>query len=424
MDGDDENDDDNDRYNNNNNYSRSTPKPRRKQNKKTKFANDDDDNGDETAPAPPPRIPYDNRNLRFARSIDRNDGTSFDYVSTQEAKKYMPQNALEELDDTSCAELEDAQFAIYDKNNHHSHNDDDSDHENADQQQDVYYSDNNSARENLFASSESESSTARRQQHDNENHRPRERDEDSSSSSSFQNENRRHYEDNRAILNIPTTNNLDEIERSRRHGSTFDQSQNRHRRAKFCFGCSWQDPNKINTDSNAVSHMMKTMYYYFGQIRTRELAKIIHKQFMKTVYHPFIENQERQRREDEYEELPPREPIHMDIWRTKEIYQHLRSHVKDPRFFIHNKMEQLEEDYETLAPMTYCYVRDNNGNEYLRPDHQIIKTRMDIDKRMIELYNLKPKQMNFYNERLPVNIDLSGSVMNLHKNLSIQEREY
>ena len=223
---------------------------------------------------------------------------------------------------------------------------------------------------------------------------------------------------------MPTSNNLNEIEQSRHNLASPTESNFRQRPTKFCFGCSWQDPNKINTDFNAVSHMMQTMYRFFGQIQTKELAKIIHKQFMSTVYYPFLQQQEEKRREDEYNDILPQPPVYLPIWRTKEIYQHLRTHVKDPRFFIHNKIEELEEDSEVLNGMTYSYVRDNNNNEYLRPDLAVIKTRLDINKRQIELYNLNFKKMNYYNEALAINIDLSGSVMNIHKNLTIRDRQF
>jgi hypothetical protein len=408
FDDDDDDNDDNNQNNNNNNFlsqNRSNGRFNNKK-KKPKQINTDDVDADNNEIPVPPRIPYDNRKLRFAKNIDRNDGTSFDYVKSTETKKYLPQTIADELDYTSCEELEQNYFQTLTQQAHnhpHSHG---HSHQNGQTHSSFSSSSPSSeTNENLFGDSSS----------DNENSKRSppliERDEDSSDN----------FND---VLNMPTSNNLNEIEQSRHMSQSPVGPSVRQRPTKFCFGCSWQDPNKINTDFNAVSHMMQTMYRFFGQIQTRELAKIIHKQFMSTVYYPFLQQQEEKRRDDEFNEILPQQPIYLPIWRTKEIYQHLRSHVKDPRFFIHNKIEELEEDSEVLNGMTYSYVRDDHNNEYLRPDLAVIKTRLDINKRQIELYNLNFKKMNFYNETLPINIDLSGSAMNIHKHLTIRDRQF
>jgi hypothetical protein len=154
------------------------------------------------------------------------------------------------------------------------------------------------------------------------------------------------------------------------------------------------------------------------------LARIVHTQFMHTVYHPFMKHQEEQQLNDKMHDRTPRPTIHLPIWRTKEIYEHIQSHIKDPRFFIHNTLEELQQDAQILSAMKYTYVRDAVGNEHMRPDLGVIKARMDIGKRQIELYNLKYKQMIFFNERLPVNIDIGGSVMNIHKNMTIKDKPF
>jgi hypothetical protein len=393
----------------------STLRARGKSTKKNLLPTSTAVNADEEQPPPPVRIPYDNRKLRFAKTIDRQDGTSFDYVKTSEAKKYLPLNVAEELDDTSCEELENH---LHSKSNHHNH------HRN----NGSFVSQISSSQTSNYSSSSEGNQLGSDPNEDNDNENlfgdsPRDVGSRSSSRRMIRNEDEDESVASEDILNMPTSNNLNEIEASTNRHSDADTTA-AQRPAKFCFGCMWQDPHKINVDANAVSHMMQTMYRFFGQIQTKELAKIVHKQFMHTIYYPFMKQQEEQRIEDQMEDRIPRDIIQLPIWRTKEIYEHLRSHIKDPRFFIYNKLEQLQEESRILSAMSYIYVRDAAGNEHLRPDLAILKTRLEIDKRQIELYNLKYKQMNFYNERLPINIELGGSAMNLHKNLVIRDKPF
>lgn len=392
----------------------STLKARGKSTKKKVLSQSTSADADEEQPAPPVRIPYDNRKLRFAKTIDRQDGTSFDYVKTSEAKKYLPLNVAEELDDTSCEELENSQLQES-KSNHRQPNG-------------SFVSQISSSQTSNYSSSSEGNQLGSDPNEDNDNENffgdsPRDVGSGSLSRKTISNDDGDESVASEDILNMPTSNNLNEIEALTNRQNNTNTSKSQYP-VKFCFGCMWQDPHKINVDANAVSHMMQTMYRFFGQIQTKELAKIVHKQFMNTVFYPFMKQQEEQRIEDQMEDRIPRDIIQLPIWRTKEIFEHLRSHIKDPRFFIYNKLEQLQEESRILSAMSYIYVRDAAGNEHLRPDLAILKTRLEIDKRQIELYNLKYKQMNFYNERLPINIDLGGSAMNLHKNLVIRDKPF
>ena len=361
-------------------------------------------------PPAPPKEFFDNRKLRFSKTIDRQDGTAFDFLKPQEAQKYLPLNIAEDLDYTSCEDLEREQF----KRSCHRYQPMNDNHSFVSQIASPSHSSN-------YSSSSENNKPLLSEQSDSEElfrGKAKSNDEDDGLSSSSSND----------ILNMPTSKNLNELEELRHpHPSNDDRDTRSSRRPpKFCFGCMWQDPYKINVDLTAVSHMMQTMYRLFGQIKTKELAKIIHKQFMHTVYYPFMQEQEEQRLADEMDDRIPRDFVQLPIWRTREIFEHLHEpHIKDPRFYIHNKLEELREHSRVLSGMSYIYVRDAaTGNEYIKPDLSVIKTCMDLDKRQTELYNMKYKQMNFYNERLPVNIDLGGSAINLHKNLVIKDKPF
>lgn len=395
-------------FDDDNEESTPTPKTRAKPSAKQLLTASSTIDTTDGLPPAPPRIPYDNRKLRFSKTIDRQDGTAFDYLKTHEAKKYLPLNVAEELDDTSCEELEHQQKKKKSSNNFH--------YSEKPYQDRSFVSHISSSQSSNYSSSSENNKLLSEPSDDEELFGGKEAQPEDEEGSSSSND----------ILNMPTSKNLNEIEESRHAPNNDDRDEVSLRRPpKFCFGCMWQDPHKINIDLNAVSHMMQTMYRLFGQIQTKELAKIIHKQFMHTVYYPFMQEQEEQRLLDEQDERIPRDFVQLPIWRTREIFDHLQYHIKDPRFFIHNKLEELREDARILSGMSYIYVRDAaTGNEYMKPDLAVIKAKMDIDKRQAELYNMKYKQMNFYNERLPVNIELGGSAMNIHKNLVIKDRAF
>jgi len=448
--------------------------------------NENDGNSESTEENFPRREMYDNkRQLKFAKQIDRIDGTSFDFLNGNEIMAYLPQTDDDDLDYSSCDELEileqeeqeqeqkkkrkkrnsydDSEYGGSSSNNNNDDDDDENDNDEIDKlfgisnnnnnidnnnnnlksqiplkrsnysifNEEVGEEDNNNDDDHWgLDNSKSEKQTQRQQtnfknNNNNNNNSNNHEGENESEEEEQQQRQQQQLEDEEDIIrNLPESRDLRKIEQARKIYDLHNDinHKNKKKNKKFCFGCMWQDPHKVSISGDAVSIMMKTMYRYYGQIRTVELARIVHIQFMRDIYWPKKKELNSQfvilnnNNNNNYDNGNNNNNT-MPIWRTYQIYDHLKNHVQDPRFFILNSIEELKTDSLNLKKMSYIYVRDDKtGNEYPSFDEKAIKLRLDINKRIWEIYSKLPKNMNFYNDQIPINLDKAGTTINLHKN--------
>lgn len=201
------------------------------------------------------------------------------------------------------------------------------------------------------------------------------------------------------INNLEVTSNLTKIEESKKNKVFHKSRQQRRREYYNCFGCSYQDPDKISVDKTMIAELMQNMCRLLGKMPVYQLAKIIHIFFMKKIWHPKMN-----------------EGMRLPIWRSWQIYDHIRHHVSDPRFFIISSMEKFKIDEANLRSMSYKYVRSADGQEYPMVDNDKYKLYLETHKMIISLYKLRPSSLNFYNDNLPINMDEIGSSISLTKN--------
>lgn len=393
------------------------------------FRNEDGDEqlANEPPPGPMREMHDSNRHLKFARNIDRSDGVSFDFVAPCELIDYLPKNldCGDEWEYSSCDELELAEEEAKERrvidrinkvtttkvSNHwkssSSSSSNESDDDNRDKPSNPQQRQRSNNKTTIFGSDiEDDQEEGEQQQQRDENYwtgnKNTQQEEEEHNNNSSE-DNASNYDSEEIIQNLPESRDLRRIEQSRKIQELHKLKKGKSSK-ELCFACQWQDPHKVTISADSVTIMMKTMYSLYGQIRTIDLSKIIHIQFMRDIWHPC-------------KGFDPNTGKKMLIWRTYQIYDHLKTHVQDPRFFILNSIEELKEDAINLKRMSYRYVRDEKtGNEYPDYDEKAIKLRLDINKRLMEIYSKSAKGMNFYNDKLPVNLDQAGAIINLHKN--------
>jgi hypothetical protein len=355
---------------------------------------------DEDTPPPPPstlvpaKNPLDNTPLKYTKTIDKKDGSSFDYVKSSDVRKLLPRSLEEEMMCSSCDEREQAE-------EEHGMIQEEEEKEiplvakKKQKMEEERYDDDEEQEENIVvppSSSESE-------------------------------------DVGELLKKVKDTRNLNTL--AKQHASSAAPTP-RKRPLKFCFGCSWHDTHQGGVSADAVTKMMRTMYKYCGTMPAWELSRLIHEEFRDEIYYPLLEEREKlenNRRlfgekegefyDDELTDVP-RSSIKekIPIWRTYEIYRHIKYHIRDPRILVLNMVDDLQQDIQNLTGMSYSFVKDAEGNSYPLCDKEALKTKLDYQKQLIAVYKLEPKKMLFYNDKLPVDMNAQGSAININKTFS------
>lgn len=172
------------------------------------------------------------------------------------------------------------------------------------------------------------------------------------------------------------------------------------RRKENCFFCTWGNLTHDSIDSNKVKALFRLFDDIYGQVDDEVLSSLIKMFYDQEIYAPMREREKR---------IPVVEEV--------DVMMHVRHHMKDPRVFIRNKIEEVSSLTTTLANKIMSSVRHQNEDLSLKNtviDLRLMKAYEMMLKLGISLYNKDTSKMLF---RSPHDIDLSQKkcIVNLLK---------
>jgi hypothetical protein len=108
------------------------------------------------------------------------------------------------------------------------------------------------------------------------------------------------------------------------------------------------------------------------------------------------------------------------IWRTRDIKEHIETHVINPVIFIGEQIRNWTQELYITKQLHYRIKSNNYGQEVFESEIRNIRTSMEITRLIKELYKTNPKEMNFYNENWQINITEVGKLINIHKHFETE----
>ena len=181
--------------------------------------------------------------------------------------------------------------------------------------------------------------------------------------------------------------------------SNSSRSSNSERiKKRECFGCMYGNRKMDGIKVNNINLLIKLMEENIGKLNYYSLARMAHLFFKHSIYIPM-----------------KNEGLKINMWRTHDIYIHLKYHIMDPKFFIWNTIAELSDRLTVLNDMCFKLASMEDGNKVLIADEKVMRMCADTQKRIVDTYKLNPKSMNFYNEQSGINLETLGKLINTSK---------
>ncbi len=172
--------------------------------------------------------------------------------------------------------------------------------------------------------------------------------------------------------------------------------------ASKCFGCLWHNNKSDAISGRCMNLLLNIIEENYGQISNEALARVAHLYFKHNIYLPMRNMGKR-----------------VPMWRSRHIKEHIEEHTWEPRFFIGKSISAYSNIMKALQDMIFRKVTDPNGNTTEVCDEKTLKLHLQCHKRISELYEFKSSRMNFYNEKLKVDMERIGSFINLNKSWAV-----
>lgn len=177
-----------------------------------------------------------------------------------------------------------------------------------------------------------------------------------------------------------------------------------------CFGCKYGSPDQDPISGRNMNTLIRIFEENYGRTDNLVLARMCHVYFKQHIWQPMKDM-----------------GMHIDMWRTKEILDHFLSHNQEPRIYLGETIKKYKHIAGALESMAFKKIQiaadgnDNSNREttsIIVPDKANLKDLLDVDKRIIELYKVNPKVLNFYNNNSYIDLAQMGNLMNIHKNFT------
>lgn len=168
----------------------------------------------------------------------------------------------------------------------------------------------------------------------------------------------------------------------------------------WCFGCRFGSEKDPSINGNRMNELIRIFTDNYLKMDNMILARLMHVYFKRMIWEPMKGKKK-------------------DMWRTREIYVHFTEHIRDPRVYIGQTIEKYKIISDTLNHMLIKQVNLENGSIIDIADHKNIKSMLDLDKRVLELYKTNPERMLFYNPSLQIDFSQLNKFVTMHKHWSM-----
>ncbi len=173
-----------------------------------------------------------------------------------------------------------------------------------------------------------------------------------------------------------------------------------------CFGCKYGSPKQEPINGKKINTLLKIFDENYCRTSNKMLARMCHQYFKREIYNPMRAAGKS-----------------IKIWRTREILDHFENHIEEPRIFIGESIKKYKQLSRTIHEKLFKEVKlgdEPGASTIIIVDKDNIKNALLVDKRLMELYSMKPENMNFYSNKCAIDFSRIGNYVNIHKNWSLQ----
>ncbi len=142
---------------------------------------------------------------------------------------------------------------------------------------------------------------------------------------------------------------------------------------KFCFFCEYVHLKDV-IDTEPIQKLCRAYRDNYGRIENVQLAKLMHHLYKDEIYTPHQNTTT---------------PIPM--WRTKTIKAHMEDHTEEPENYVKETITKYKDINKNLNKIVFQIDETGHPTANLK----LIKTQVDVDKMICQLYAQKLPTMNF-----------------------------
>ncbi len=175
---------------------------------------------------------------------------------------------------------------------------------------------------------------------------------------------------------------------------------------KSCFLCATGNHDHAAIDGKNMNKCLSIIRDNLGLDNVVEVSRQAHVYYKEEIYEHANKDCDSTKR--------------VPMMRTKDFVRHIREHTLEPTFWIAEEMKDLR---ETKLLTKKCRARREilvDGSSRVVPDKDMIKMGLEVTKRMMELYRFKPQGLNFYCEKVGVDLTRMGNIINPNKNFIVE----
>jgi hypothetical protein len=179
-----------------------------------------------------------------------------------------------------------------------------------------------------------------------------------------------------------------------------DSIKPKGRRSKICFGCMFGNKDDGSIDASPFNTLMDIIKHNYGSIGNRFLARTAHCYFKIHIRKPMLLRNK-----------------YIPNWRSADILDHIESHTKDPVINAGQSIERARKILSIVQNMIFRIRFDASGEPLLDFDKGALRAYTDLEKMIITLYKLVPKEMLFYSETFRIEPSTLGKFVNMNKDI-------
>ncbi len=156
------------------------------------------------------------------------------------------------------------------------------------------------------------------------------------------------------------------------------RKNNNAKQEDFCFFCENMYQKDV-IDTEPIQKLCRAFEDH-GHMDNFKLAKLIHNLYKELIYIPH-----------QHTTTP------IPMWRTKTILAHIEEHTEEPKNYVVESIKKYKNLGKTLNKMVF-QIDEISGVPLANT--KIIKTQIDIDKMICQLYAQKLPTMNFFSHKI------------------------
>lgn len=159
--------------------------------------------------------------------------------------------------------------------------------------------------------------------------------------------------------------------------------------APECFKCMWGNSTYDSVNAPLLHELFRLMDCEIGHRDLRAVARVAHQFFKEAIFIPMVTSGKR-----------------MFMWRTRDIYECLKRHNKEPRIVIYRTLDSVDSIDEILLNKMLTV---NPQTKQTSPSILNIRTWIELQKLRWQLYALDPKKLVFYDDRASIDFNPSAT---------------